>query len=413
MIKLVFPAIVIFQIITLCLYYFGPINYLFRGSPDSVVLLVLSYLTLLVLGYLGGAKLYLRGSTGPRNASRFLKRASIVVLFFSIIDLIYVSRSFNLGSTLGQAYGLAQENKSENVSVFAYLRMFFGYFIFGLLPIFFLWRKRLTKSLYVICMVAIVVNLLSGVMSGVNKKLFDYLIIGLVLGLMGLTSIGDVKKIAKLSIAMVVSIFLAGSFFLEGQLTRYGSFAISGVSDKLGAYSDYKAADGELLVFYSAMSGYLSQGYRAIELSLDIPFEFTWGVGNSSFFSRQIDKLFETDIENATYPARIETYGWDRYNQWSTFYTWWASDLTFYGVAILMFFIGFLFRCIENTLLVQRDIASIIGYFYMVILCFYLSANNQIFQSGESSLGFLFIAIPMLYKRKLVNPYKISGFRPV
>ena len=159
--------------------------------------------------------------------------------------------------------------------------------------------------------------------------------------------------------------------------------------------------DGNGLVFYSAITSYLTQGYRAFDLSQDEDFDFTWGVGNSTFFSRQIDRIFDLDISDKTYPAKLEEYGWDRYNYWSTFYVWWASDLGFFGVGFLMFFLGFMFRCIENTKdMMVDDTASKILYYYFVIMFFYLSANNQIFQSGEGSIGFLSLIIPFFFFRR-------------
>ena len=403
MIKIVFPMLVIFQVVTLFLYYLGPIKYLSVGQVDSVVALVCCYLVVLVLGYIAGRGIYLKGRTGPRDLFKFLKYASVFTLIFSVIDIIYSYRMIGGAANIGEIYNQVQDGKTENLTVLAYLRMFFGYFMFGLFPAFLLWRDHVPRRLYFFCVVAIGANLISGILMGVNKKLFDYLIIAVVIGLIRVRSAWELGRLAKFGVTAVISLVLAGSFFLQGQLTRSGSFAISGVSTKLGAYSDYNSADGDLFVFYSAISGYLSQGYRAIELSFDVPFDFTWGVGNSSFFSRQVDKIFGTNIEDFTYPAKIEIYGWDRYNQWSSFYAWWASDLTFYGVTLLMFLVGFLFRCVENTLIIQKDIASTVVYSYLVILCSYLSANNQIFQSGETALGFLFLGIPILTLRKFVR----------
>lgn len=201
----------------------------------------------------------------------------------------------------------------------------------------------------------------------------------------------------------MISLFLvcAGIFFVDGQKTREGSSAVSGVNFETGSYSEYNIDDGDGLLFYAAMTSYLTQGYRAFDLSLDEEFDFTWGVGNSTFFSRQIDRVFDLNISDKTYPAKLEENGWDRYNYWSTFYVWWASDLGFFGIGFLMFFLGVMFRCVENTKdMMVDDTASKILYYYFVIMFFYLSANNQIFQSGEGSIGFLSLIIPFFFFRR-------------
>ena len=66
-----------------------------------------------------------------------------------------------------------------------------------------------------------------------------------------------------------------------------------------------------------------------------------------------------------------------------------------------MFFLGVMFRCVENTKdMMVDDTASKILYYYFVIMFFYLSANNQIFQSGEGSIGFLSLIIPFFFFRR-------------
>ena len=192
----------------------------------------------------------------------------------------------------------------------------------------------------------------------------------------------------------------AAYYFQAGQITRHGSFAKSGVSTELAAYSKYSANDGVLLSFYSSIAGYLTQGYRAFDLSLGESFDFTWGVGNSTFLSRQVDRIFDADISDRTYPAKIEAVGWNRYNYWSSFYVWWASDLTFVGVIFAMILIGFFIGSLENTVSRSADVSAIILYSYLILLVFYLSANNQIFQSGESFFGFWLLMLPLLIKRR-------------
>src|SRR5690606_17886125 len=90
------------------------------------------------------------------------------------------------------------------------------------------------------------------------------------------------------------------------------------------------------------------------------------------------------------------------YNYWSTFYLWWASDIHFLGVIALMFFLGYSFRLVENTLMHQEeDVCACICYAYYVLMLFYLSANNQIFQAGEGFVGFFLVFIPLFFGRRI------------
>lgn len=402
--RFILPAIVVFQIITLALYYFGPIQYEWSGASPIVAIYVAFYLGMLILGYFLGRKYYLKGQSGPSNLLGFVKIAAVATLLFFPFALMAKVGDISSAMSVGDLYGLSGIKKSESEGAYDYIRMFLGYFLFGLFPVLVWHGKKLPRAIATLGWVAIFSNVLLTLLVGVNKIIFDYLMIAVTLVVFR-SNVSDflTKKGMALATAAVLLMALAAVFFVEGQLSRYGSSAISGEDPRLGAYSKYNADDGELKILYSAMTGYLSQGYRAFDLALSKPFEFTWGVGNSTFFSRQVDRVLGTDLGDSTYPAQIEMDGWDRYINWSTFYVWWASDLSFYGVALLMILIGIFFRVVENTLLIQEDLSAVILYSFMIVMLFYLSANNQIFQSGEMALGFLFLFFPFIMKRKLVR----------
>jgi hypothetical protein len=249
----------------------------------------------------------------------------------------------------------------------------------------------------------IILNILLAAFTGVNKYLFDYILMAVAIFLLRNFSVRrpSYKRIAAYSFGIVICLSAALYFFAAGQSTRSGSAAISGVDNRLNAVSAYNIHDGLFLMGYSALTSYLTQGYRVFDLSLDEKFVWTYGVGNSTFLSRRADKLFSSSISESSYPARLEYRGIDRFINWSTFYLWWASDVTYFGVGILMLLAGFLFRALENTLSRGRDIHALVLYAYTTIGLFYLSANNQLFQSGESAIGFLYLLIVFIKSRKL------------
>ena len=73
--------------------------------------------------------------------------------------------------------------------------------------------------------------------------------------------------------------------------------------------------------------------------------------------------------------------------QWSTFYTWVASDISFIGVLILMFIIGYLLARTWKRAKDKNDYISLVVFVQLMLLCFYLPANNQLFQSYEGLFG--------------------------
>lgn len=394
--------ILLFQLITIALYYYGPIQYVSPSITYGVLFLCLYYLAMLKLGSFFGKKCYFSGGSGPKNAFKFIKYSVVITLIF--LPATILSRGGDLASfsQLGEAYSSSAARREENGSAFEYIRMIFGYVLFGFFPLAIVYWRILSRQIKIMAIVGIFLNIFLAFSTGVNKYIFDYVIVFMVWKYLQSDGIKlRSRRFWRTLVIGVVAILSVGYFFTQSQLTRDGSSAISGFNPSINAYSEFNADDGELLVFYSALSSYLTQGYRAIDLSLNEPAVFTWGVGNSSFFSRQFDRIFGTQVLDQSYPARIEKYGWDRYNQWSSFYLWWASDLSHIGVGLLMVVFGFLYSSIANTAAKTKDCASIIILTYLIIGLFYLSANNQLMQSGETAIGFLSILLPYLIKRKL------------
>lgn len=71
----------IFQLLTVVLYFFGPISYLGKPKSDSVFLFVLFYLFMLNAGYFFSRNLYLIGNSGPRTDVSFVRNAYLVGFF--------------------------------------------------------------------------------------------------------------------------------------------------------------------------------------------------------------------------------------------------------------------------------------------------------------------------------------------
>src|ERR1035441_388829 len=108
------------------------------------------------------------------------------------------------------------------------------------------------------------------------------------------------------------------------------------------------------------------------------PFEFCYGVGNSYFFEGLTRKLVASPIINRSYPARIETYGWNRYERWHSLYTWLASDVSFYRVVVLMFLVGRLLARVWLDVVVNKDPMAVSLFPLLIMMLYYAPANNQV-----------------------------------
>src|SRR5207302_1373164 len=118
--------------------------------------------------------------------------------------------------------------------------------------------------------------------------------------------------------------------------------------------------------------------------------------------------------EDRPYPMRVETHtGWDAYGHWSAFYAWIASDVSFPGTLLLLALLG---RGLALSWLDTVDGANpfAIGVFGLLVLMLaYIPANNQIFQNGESAVGFVGLIALWLLTRRRVAPgtYMPAGER--
>ncbi len=388
-----------FQVITLLLYEFGPIHYYYEGNVGLMYTYVILYLISFNVGYLSFSKIYLHKKEDLYK--RYINRAILIGLVIAPLTFLFRVGTINLDVNIGELYSLARENKVES-SFFEYIRIILSPFLFGLLPCVVWYWDELSKINKKLGVIVILINLLVSIFSGINQGIFLVILLSSFLILLKKRKQIFKAKTMTSMIVIAISVVAGLNFFVESQMTRSGSAAITGVSSNQGYYSDYNINDGKLAVLYSSMSAYLTQGYRALELSFNSDYEFTYGVGNSSFLSRQVDRVFDTNISDNALPAKIEEFGWDRYKYWSSFYLWWASDLHYVGVIILMFFIGSTLRVVENTLKIAPNYIAVVTYSYLIIMLFYLSANNQIFQSGESMVGFMIFLISCFFMQKKI-----------
>lgn len=385
-VRLLLPFFLIFHLVVLALYFFGPVRY---GSEPAYALMI--YVPLYLIAFWIGNKIasryYVRSVILLPPPSVLVIFASIIILAFSIHSLISVPSLFG-SYNLGEVYSAAGEARLEGDPLIEYLRMPFGIFFFGLQPVLLVYWNDLTRSARVLGVIGLFATLLIGVVNGINRPLFDCAAGVWILWLSGLWRPKLSLKWRFLGGCMaLLALVSMAAYFTETQLTRPGSPLVSGYDSRTGTTLKYSGEDGRFLAFYSGISSYLTQGYRGFELALEEDWEPTYGLGNSIFLARQADRLLGTNVSDRTYPAKIEKHEWDRLINWATFYVWVASDVHFTGVVFVMMLFGALWRVVGNSVDncrygAGRAIIAVVFFYYLSFGLFYLSANNQLLQSG-------------------------------
>ena len=144
---------------------------------------------------------------------------------------------------------------------------------------------------------------------------------------------------------------------------------------------------------FQYVTGYLTQGYKALDYSFGQPFESTFGFGSSMYLLDASAGWFDTDFfKERTYLTKNEqVYGWNQRMRWSSIYVWIANDVSLLGALVVMYFIGRFYGKVWIESINKKSIYSVVLFALMTQLCFYIPANNQITQTAESLFGLILL----------------------
>lgn len=133
------------------------------------------------------------------------------------------------------------------------------------------------------------------------------------------------------------------------------------------------------------LSGYLSQGYYGLSLCLQLPFQWTYGVGSSYALTKILEKVGFPSTYERTYLYRMsETFGRDGLSSWNTIFPWLASDYTWVGALVFFFLVGYLLARVWKEVLENDNIISYLMLVNLIVLILFVPANNQLFHGYDS-----------------------------
>jgi hypothetical protein len=302
------------------------------------------------------------------------------------------------------------ESSKEGTPWVTYARTVSAPLMLAVLPLLLVYWRNLPRHMRILAVTASLAQFGTVMTSGRNKGLADTLIVlsscwAIVMLRRGRTQYLWKKVGALVAIAAMVLAF--ATFFERGSSGRAGPSGDRSRFHFLGMVADYDhpaiaplpevAQDGAL-----ALMGYLSIGYYGLYLSLQEPFVWCYGVGHSIFLHVVGDRVFGlTDIRERTIPYRVQVdHGWDMYAHWHTAYPWFASDIGFIGVVLLMYVIG---GMTAKTWMDAREgnIPSAVVLFTLLATgLWYLPANNQVLAFPEQMVAFWVWLIVWLRSRR-------------
>lgn len=421
-----FPIVffVLYLGFTVILFRWGPWPWPVRNGTKLYVFLLLVHISLL-LGYLSASRKNVPSYSRPARVKRILVLSLLInmVMLLPTVIARAPEGAPDLTSAIvdpGSAYVAAREWRESSAFslMVSYVRMLLAPLLVALFPLTIYYRQRLTKPVFLLALGISLSAPLISIATGTNKGVFDFVLVTVWVGLAAhFSGVSRVSLVRRTFLLVLVALIFAFAiwFFTQGFMTRPGASAL--YFSKTRTYADtdnifVRFLPGQAKTGFIALANYLTQGYYALYLALQLPFVPTFGAGNSIFLLRNVAKLTGfAGLETLPYPMRVEAvYGWDPYGNWSTIYPWLASDFSFPGTLLIVFLTGRLLALTWFDTLESRSPWAIVLFSQIVIMLFYFPANNQLLQSGESLFAF-FVTLLLWLRSRRLPAHRI--FRPL
>ena len=150
---------------------------------------------------------------------------------------------------------------------------------------------------------------------------------------------------------------------------------------------------------YLNVVSYFGGGYYHASLALDLDFRSTWFLGNNPALIG-LASLVGFDVWRNTYMHRLQAAkGVDEYGNWHSAYTWYACDVSFYGVPVILFCLGYMFG-FSWAMSLHGDFLSRIVFIILGNMLLFLFANNTYLSTVFYS--FMFV-LPLWMATRLID----------
>lgn len=400
--------VVIYICTTYLLYYFLLDGGGVKNTKEILTVIFLTFATFSF--FLGCRSVTIYKKTGDFIPKRNIS-VSVLVLLTSVLslDCIFFLRDLvNMGfAQLSLSMG---DNYASYLSEAGGGHSFWGQLFVLLAPVrvfvisysIFLFDK-LTGVEKMLTIFLILVLAMSSIAQGQNVGIGNVLIYVIVPLFIRYYIKGKTQKLFRYLIIILLA-FVA--FFILNQLLRAEALgydladAIEGENSTLVRIFGPRIGSG-----LHSFIGYFSHAYLGLNYCLQLPFEWTYGYGGSRALDQYLVQYLDfPSMFDHTYPMRVlQVFGYDCQQKWPTAFAWWASDMSFPGVVVWMYFLGRLVCSVFRDAYYYRNFYAIAFLCELAIMIVFLPMNNQAFQ-GRASL-FITVGLFLLwaFKRREYN----------
>ncbi len=394
----------IYLLASLAIFAFGPLE-LPVENPTMLYGFALTAQAAILIGYLVGIRSPANGYRGYLSFPALVQIA--ILLTCVVLGLSFRFRNY-IGISVTQAladpslayYARLEQFASGQSTSFLYsvMRALAGPMLAVFIPCgVFYWRQMdwMWRGFW---LAGAVLFFADCILTGAAKGLFDIILVlpWLLWAKSSTRRMDSQASKSKYALTIVVSLAVITSgigYFSYSREARFGlgnnSYPPGTVGWSQELYGVTIPEPTEFTIYMVAR--YWTHGYYGLAGCLQLPFEWSYGVGHSSVWMKYAGSLsIDPDAFWLTcYPARLEAEtGYSTAHYWHTMYPWIASDLTFPGAILFVGLMAFLMAQAWNDTLRGLNPFAI-GFCTQVILMFYyIPANNGRLMYPEEALSF-------------------------
>lgn len=394
----------IWALITLALFYLGPIPWPMTTSPDVGLYVLLCLASFNFAYYMTPASLSARVRPTELFVSEKAEYFLIVAYFVLVVTTNYFATqrwmfdpsayTGGLGDIYDQ-YQTAAREQAEGVSAaqlpFTFARMLI--FPFVLMA----FVRNIGKDRLKVAMIGIIF-LSSSVFRGTDKEVFD-------LALILLVGMFYKRLLTRNMLLFGPMVFGAFLLFTERRIGRFGDSLPACLPDGVSCFnfqSGLGAVSETLEIAYVFVSSYLTMGYNALGLTFDLDANWQYGFGHLPPVQLIGCRIFDAVCDANTYQRQLSLVGWDPGINWTSVYPVLANDFTYFGVPLYFLFMGLMLKNFEFSWKANRNLGALCGIMLITQFMLFSSANMQVAASLDWTMSFLaFFYLPVL---SLIRP---------
>lgn len=411
----------IFMLMVLLLFLFGPIPWSKEHDLlDFVgIFLLLSYFISFYKGYRNNIPnnfnaIYVNRKfqriDNRKITIRLLKVTIWISLIVTVLNAFEYAGVRSFSELFYKAlYGLNnaaevyyEKDVSSRAGTFiGFINLFFQPVVFWSLALSLFYFKDISILYKIIIVSTLSIELLRWFAIGTNKGLVD--IIGLIISIAIIVKWKTPPAYIQKKRSLKERIIFLLPFALIFLFLLYFTAAIDDRTDSSYTPSYFSSYPYNLIPVglrssVEHINSYLTQGYyNMLQCFKYCDFDWTCGIGNSRFLMGVFEGITGMNLFERTYPAQLQYFGVDPLASWHSAYSWFASDLTFFGIIPFMYFIGKCYAKVVCSAIAEADSISIVLFYFFVLAIANSSCTNYVLAyTNMCSATIIFVIIKMM-----------------